>query len=192
MTAKVGRVSAASSLIALHLAWSVLLLSCGLGLGAWAATTDSAYRLDTGDRIRIWVYGEDDLTVETRLGDSGVISYPFLGDIKVAGLTVSRLEDLVTERLKGPYLVDPRVTVDIVEYRDFYVNGEVEDPGGYPFEPGLTVRKAISIAGGFKERAAKDKVYIIHEDQDESARRRVSLDSRVRPGDIITVQQSFF
>lgn len=150
------------------------------------------YQLDTGDKIRIQVYNEPDLYLETRVNDSGIISYPFLGNIKVVGLTPSQLEGVITQRLKGDYLIDPKVSVDIMEYRQFYVNGEVQSPGGYPFQPGITVRKAISVAGGFKERASRDKVFLIREGSNNDEPAKVSLDDKVWPGDIITVEESFF
>jgi len=152
----------------------------------------SEYRLDTGDKIRIQVYNEDDLYLETRVNDSGIISYPFLGNLKVVGLTPSQIEQEITRKLKGDFLINPKVSVDIMEYRQFYVNGEVQAPGGYPFQPGITVRKAISVAGGFKERASRDKIFLIREGSNNEEPDKVSLDDKVRPGDIITVEESFF
>jgi polysaccharide export outer membrane protein len=84
------------------------------------------------------------------------------------------------------------VTVSIDEYRNFYVNGMVEKPGGYPFSPGLTVRKAITIAGGFKERAARDKINVIHDDDPQQTPHKVDLNQALLPGDILTVEESFF
>ena len=150
------------------------------------------YLLGTGDMVRIQVYDEKDLYLEARVSDTGTISYPFLGELKVKGLSLAKLEALITSRLKGDYLINPKVSIDMVEYRQFYVNGEIEDAGGFPYQPGLTVRKAISIAGGFKERASKDKIYIIADDSATSEPINVTLDDAVRPGDIITVEQSFF
>jgi polysaccharide biosynthesis/export protein VpsN len=150
------------------------------------------YQLGTGDKIRIQVYNEADLYLEARVNDSGIISYPFLGTLKVRGLTPVQIEDVITSRLKGDYLVNPKVSVDIIEYRQFYVNGEVQAPGGFPFQPGITVRKAISVAGGFKERASKEKIFIIREGSPDKKPAKVNLDDKVRPGDIITVEESFF
>jgi len=115
-----------------------------------------------------------------------------LGEIKVKGMTVGALEDYVTAGLKGRYLLNPQVTVSIDEYRNFYVNGMVEKPGGYPYSPGLTVRKAISIAGGFKERAARDKINVIHDDDPKQTPQKVDLNAALLPGDIVTVEESFF
>jgi polysaccharide export outer membrane protein len=150
------------------------------------------YLLGTGDMVRIQVYDEKDLYLEARVSDIGTISYPFLGELKVKGLSLAKLEALITSRLKGDYLINPKVSIDMIEYRQFYVNGEIEDAGGFPYQPGLTVRKAISIAGGFKERASKDKIYIINDDSATSEPINVTLDDAVHPGDIITVEQSFF
>jgi polysaccharide biosynthesis/export protein VpsN len=153
----------------------------------------SSYRLGSGDMITVRVLGEDDLKREkVRLSDAGTISFPVLGEINVKGMTVGALEDYITKGLKGRYLLEPKVTVSIDEYRNFFVNGEVEKPGGYPFSPGLTVRKAISLAGGFKERASREKVLIIRDDDASQTARRVDLNTSVNPGDIVTVEQSFF
>ncbi len=150
------------------------------------------YLLGTGDMVRIQVYNEKDLYLDTRVSDTGKISYPFLGELEVKGLSLSQLEALITSRLKGDYLIDPRVSIDMIEYRQFYVNGEIKNAGGFPYQPGLTVRKAISLAGGFKERASKDKIFVIHDDSTTSESVKVTLDDSVHPGDIITVEQSFF
>ena len=153
----------------------------------------SNYRLGSGDVITIQVLGEDDLKREhIRLSDAATISYPILGEIRLAGKTVAELERIVTEGLRGRYLVNPQVTVTIIEYRKFFINGQVRDPGGYPYFPGLSVIKAISIAGGFKERAARDKVFIVRESDAEHKRVLVDLNVQVYPGDVITVEESFF
>jgi len=153
----------------------------------------STYKLGSGDMITIRVLGEDDLKRErVRLSDAGTISFPVLGEITVKGMTVGALEMYITERLKGRYLVNPHVTVSIDEYRNFFVNGQVEKPGGYPYSPGLTVRKAVSIAGGFKERAARDKITIIRDDDASQTPKKVDQNALVYPGDILTVEESFF
>ena len=153
----------------------------------------SSYKLGVGDVITVQVVGEDELKREkVRLSDAGTLSFPYLGEIRVRGLTVGELEDFITKGLKVRYLLNPQVNVTINEYRHFFVNGLVDKPGGYPFTPGLTVRKAISIAGGFKERASKEKINVIREEDTKGLSQRVSLDAPVRPGDIITVEESFF
>jgi polysaccharide export outer membrane protein len=143
--------------------------------------------------ISIRVLGEDDLRREkVRLSDAGTVSFPILGEIEVRGKTVGALEEYITRGLKGRYLVDPQVNVTIEEYRNFFVNGMVEKPGGYPYVPGLTVRKAISIAGGYKERASREKMNIIRDDDRTQTPKKVDLNSPVYPGDILTIEESFF
>jgi protein involved in polysaccharide export with SLBB domain len=153
----------------------------------------SSYKLGSGDTISIRVLGEEDLKRErVRLSDAGTISFPVLGEIRVKGMTVGALEDFITKGLKGRYLLNPQVTIAIDEYRNFFVNGMVEKPGGYQFSPGLTVRKAISIAGGFKERASREKISIIRDDDPNQTPKKADLNATVNPGDIVTIEESFF
>jgi protein involved in polysaccharide export with SLBB domain len=171
---------------------SLFLLAVLFPLAGIAAETLSDYRLGSGDRIQIQVFDEPDLSMEVRLSDAGTISYPFLGEVRVSGNTVSQLEAQIVGGLKGDYLVDPKVNVSVVEYRPFYINGEVEDPGGYPYQPGLTLRKAIALAGGFTERASKSKINVLSEGAIDGRQRQIGMDVMLNPGDIVTVEQSFF
>jgi len=151
------------------------------------------YTLNSGDSIRIYVYNEPDLTFESILiGQNGRISYPFLGEITVAGRTVGEVQQTLIDGLKPDYLVDPRVSVSIVKYRPFFVNGEVRNPGGLDFQPGLTLRKAISLAGGFTARANRKEMLVISDSDPSRKELKVGLDYSVRPGDIITVKDTFF
>jgi protein involved in polysaccharide export with SLBB domain len=153
----------------------------------------SNYRLGSGDVITIQVLGEEELKREKiRLSDAATISYPILGEIKLAGKTVGELERVIRDGLKDRYLVNPQVTVTIIEYRPFFMNGQVEKTGSYPYSPGMTVRKAVSLAGGFRERASREKIFIIREADPTQTSRRVDLNATVNPGDIITVEESFF
>lgn len=152
----------------------------------------TAYILGYGDIVSIKVYGEEDLSVEAELNNAGFISFPFLGEIKVYGLTVVEIQEKIAAGLRDGYLVDPKISVSLTAYRQFYVNGEVKQPGGFQFSPKLTVRKAISLAGGFTARAAKNKIYIVSDGGDTSEPQRVDLNSSIRPGDVITVKQRFF
>lgn len=153
---------------------------------------DAAYRLGAGDQVRITVFGEPELSLLVRVGASGRISYPFLGELVVVGQSVAELERTIADGLRGDYLVDPKVFVSVEEYRPVYVNGAVQQPASFPYVPGLTVRKAISMAGGLTERASENKIFLIQEDDPSRTAMRVGLDAPVRPGDIITVKESFF
>lgn len=172
----------------------ILLLCCLLlPLLGWAQGAGlSDYRLGSGDKIKVQVYGEDDMTIEAFLSDAGTISYPFLGELQILGLTVGQLEEKIIAGLKPDYLLQPQLTITILEYRKFFINGEVENPGGYAFQPGLSIRKAVSLAGGFTERASKKNIAVISDSDVENKERKVELNEGVSPGDIITVEQSFF
>jgi polysaccharide export outer membrane protein len=154
---------------------------------------EEGYKLNSGDAIRIYVYGEPDLTFDRLLvGQNGRISFPFLGELKVVGKTSAQLQQDLIDGLKPDYLIDPRISVSIVKYRPFFVNGEVKSPGGLEFQPGLTLRKAISLAGGFTERANKKEFLLIADNDPSGEERKVGLDYRIQPGDIITVRDTFF
>jgi len=149
------------------------------------------YTLGPGDVIVIQVFGEDELKLETQLTDSGTVNYPFLGTIKVTGMTIKQVEQHVYQGLKGDYFVEPNVFVGIVQYRPFYIHGEVKKPGGYPYQPGMTVNQAIALAGGMTERASRDKIFISREG-DKNNSQSGSLASRISAGDTITIEQRFF
>jgi polysaccharide export outer membrane protein len=159
---------------------------------AFAQPTDNDYRLGAGDQIIINVFGEPDLSMDFRLNDTGRLNYPFLGEIVVEGLTVAELEQSITRGLKDTYLLDPAVTVSIAEYRPFFLHGEVQKPGGIPYQPKLTVERAIALGGGFTERASRSKIEVIRASDPARGPVRVELSDPVFPGDIITVKQSFF
>lgn len=157
-----------------------------------ANSSELTYKLGIGDLIKIQVYDEPELSMETRVGDSGYINYPFLGRIKLRGLTLDEVKDSIHDGLSQGYLVNPNVFVSVVEYRPYFINGEVENSGGYPYQPGLTVNKVIALAGGFTERASKSSIYVSSSDNPSLAPKKVTLLHKIQPGDIITVEQSFF
>lgn len=155
----------------------------------------SDYRLNAGDQISIKVFGEEDFSVTAHLNEMGTISYPFLGELKLADLTINQVEQLITTGLEKDYLVNPKVTVTVLEYQKIFVNGEVKNPGGYAFVPGLTVNKAISLAGGFTEKSSRDEISIIRNDNKKTGiSQTANLKTYMQPGDIIIVKeyQKFF
>lgn len=152
----------------------------------------STYRLYTGDRLNIQVYREPDLSREVEVDDKGIIIYPLLGRIKVADLTAREVEKLLTDRLKGDYLINPEVTVTILKYREFYVTGEVKRPGGYAYSPGMTVEKAVILAGGFTAYASRSRIYVVREGDARASPQRVELDTPIYPGDTLRIEESFF
>jgi protein involved in polysaccharide export with SLBB domain len=153
----------------------------------------SNYKLGAGDVITVSVFGEDDLSREKiRLTDSGTLFLPAIGELVVKGRTLGDVERLVADGLRGRILVNPQVSVFVEEYRPFFINGMVDKPGGYPFQPGLTIRKAAALAGGFKERASIDKIFLIRADDPTQRQQKVGLDTPLHPGDIVTIEESFF
>jgi len=153
----------------------------------------SLYRLGVGDKIKIVVHGEDDLTLETTLSETGSFTYPFLGEITAAGLSIEELSQRIIKGLKPDYLINPDINIFIAEYRQFFINGEVIRPGGYPYQPDLTLRKAVSLAGGFTDRASKSSITVIADGKDDGKNeKKIDLESYIQAGDIITVKQRFF
>ena len=181
--------SAAKFRLKAFLVWAMLLAS-PLALAEGAGLSD--YPVGSGDLLSIQVFGEEDLSLELRLSDAGTVSYPFLGELKVLGLSTGELSELVRSRLADGYLINPSVNVTVLEYRQFYINGEVKEPGGYPYQPGLTLQKAVALAGGFSERASKSKMYVIHDGEESKPPAKLNLGTSVRPGDVITIEESFF
>lgn len=163
-----------------------------VGVCSADASFDKSYSLGAGDRISIRVFGEDDLSMDTLVGDSGVLNYPFLGDVKVLDLTIAELERRIDKGLRGRYLVNPSVNVGITEYRPFFIQGEVVSPGAYAFQPGLNISKAITVASGFTQRASKQKVYIVRADDPYQTKRLAKMNDPIRPGDMVVVKESFF
>ncbi len=151
------------------------------------------YHVDTGDSISILVYQEPDLSISSvKVSTDGTIAFPLLGDIHVAGLSSRQLQQRVTELLADGYLVSPSVTVSIDRYRLYYIKGEVNSPGGYSYVDGLTVEKAVALAGGFSERASKQDIILVRETSPDQPLESVSSTTAILPGDVITVGESFF
>lgn len=156
-------------------------------------TVPQEYRLGTGDVVSVRVYGGDeDMRLErNRLDGTGTLIFPF-GDYKAIGRTTREVETMITDSIRGRLLRNPRVSVSIDEYRPFFVDGQVGRPGAFPFQPGLTVRKAITIAGGLRERASVKKIFVLRENDPTNTPVNVDLNAPVGPGDTINVEESFF
>jgi len=149
------------------------------------------YFLGTGDRIEIIVYGEPDMSMKFKVSKSGVVNFPYIGEVVIAGRTPSAIETEIEERLRGDYLLNPMVIINMESFRLFYIFGEVTSPNGYEFQPRLTVEQAIAIAGGFTDRADRDDISIRSGATNEVIE-DVELTHPVQPGDTVIVEQSFF
>ncbi len=171
-----------------------LLLLSGICLSTSAQEIDN-YQLSVDDKISVSVFNEPELGIENvKISTSGSISMPLIGQVKVKDLTVQQLEQVLIQKYLKGYLKKPNVTVTIIEYRPFYIDGEVKNPGSYPYRKGLTIQKAVTLAGGFTERASKTAISIKSETDKNNTVSTSSarLTSKVKPGDIITVSESFF
>ena len=151
------------------------------------ADVRDGYRLGPNDTLRIQVLGEDDLTVEGRITGDGTIAFPLLGLVEAGGLTVQELRERLTAKLAEGYLRQPKVTIHILRYRNFYIGGEVNTPGGYPYEVGLTAQKAISLAGGLTEKAEKRGIKVTRITDGRAETIAVDGGATVLPDDTIIV-----
>ena len=166
----------------------LLVLVCTLEVGAAElGLSREGYRIGPNDVIRIQVFGEDDLTMESRVSGEGKINYPLLGMLQVEGRTTEELQQELTVRLAAGYVRLPKVSVSIVRHRNFYVSGEVKTPGGYPYEEGLTVQKALSIAGGFTEKAEKQGLKVTRLTEGRVETLAIGPDDVIQPNDILMV-----
>lgn len=151
---------------------------------------DSDYSLGAGDTIQITVHQESDLSMQIFLNKNGQFSYPYLGIISALDKTTDQLAEEIEIGLRGNYLIEPSVSVSIVEYRNFYIGGEVRNPGGYSYRPGLTINQAIVIAGGETEWASSSRYRVQREGSNQTS--QANADTPVYPGDTITVEAGLF
>jgi len=172
------------------------LLGCG-GPGSHlpplADPGPASYSLGAGDQVRIIVFGEENLTGEFRVNDSGNIALPLVGAVHAAGLSSSGLEAAVGDVLRRDKLVrNPSVAVEVIAYRPIYVLGEVNKPGQYAYQPGMTVVTAVAVAGGFTYRAVEAYASIVRTVNGKAVEGSASRQSFVRPGDVITIFERRF
>jgi polysaccharide export outer membrane protein len=153
---------------------------------------DGPYTLDSGDKLRIVVFGQDTLSNNYIVDAEGQVSLPLIGVVNARGLTTAQLSAAIAGRLKQNYVRDPSVAVEIETYRPFFVLGEVTFPGQYPYVPNMTVENAIAIAGGFTPRASKDRVTVTRKVQGVPTRFTLPLRYPLRPGDTIAISERWF
>ncbi len=180
---------------------AVLLLLSGLaacagptdGLPPLAEEPGTEYRLGAGDQVRVITFADEQLTGEFRVGDHGTVSLPLLGPVPAAGHTTSELEAAITAALKQRGLFrDPSVSVEVTAYRPIFILGEVSRPGQYPYQPGMSVVTAVTVAGGFTYRANEDTASVIRNTGGHPIEARANRQSLVQPGDVITIFERHF
>jgi polysaccharide export outer membrane protein len=176
-----------------NLAIGVLLVACasqgaGLPLLESAPGGEANYHLGPGDKLDVKVLGAENLSGQYNVADNGTISTPLIGEVKAAGLTRAQLEQELAQKLADGFVQNPKISVTILEYRPFYVYGEVTKPGKYDYAAGMRVLSAVSVAGGFTPRANTDYVVISRDGQDRKA---VGM-TPILPDDIIKVPERYF
>lgn len=188
------------------LAWAVMLGllailpgGCGAPVGTRtpigtdrAVETPHEYKLGPGDRVALTVFGQADLSTAATVGPTGKLAFPLIGDMPAGGRTLEQLREATRQVLAGGLLVNPRVSLEIIAYRPFYITGEVQRPGSYPFVPGLDVRQAIAIAGGTTRRANSASFAVTRGTGSDRIEEVLDLDSGVEPDDTINVGRRWF
>jgi polysaccharide biosynthesis/export protein VpsN len=164
----------------------------GAGGGGAPLEDIASYKLGAGDALRVTVFRHPDLSGEFRLDGEGNFAMPLVGEIRGGGRTSRQVENEVELALKsGGYLVDPQVSIEVLNYRPFYIIGEVNNPGSFEYVNGMTVINAVALAGGFTYRADQDDI-VISRGGSSGPEVEAAPDTQVLPGDIIEVQERFF
>lgn len=153
---------------------------------------DLPYTLDSGDKLRVVVFGQDGLSNTYIVDASGHITMPLIGPVSARGCTTTQLARTIADRLRNGYVREPHVAIEVESYRPFFILGEVIAPGQYPYVPNMTVETAVAIAGGFSPRAFRYDVTVSRSSMGVTSRQRVPLIAPVRPGDTITVSERWF
>ena len=156
------------------------------------ADTDGPYLLDTADRLRIFVYGQPNLSRLYTVDHEGRIAVPLIGNIAARGKTTTELQGVIRARLGAEFVKDPQVTVDVQQNRPFFIYGEVKTAGQYPYVSGMTIETAIAIAGGYTERASERKFRLTRRVNGFVEQIEAPSDYVVKPGDTVYVFERFF
>jgi polysaccharide biosynthesis/export protein len=171
------------------------LASCAPGgnLAPLPDLRNSTYTLGVGDQVRVITVGGEQLTGDFRVNDAGDIAVPLLGAVQAAGLTTAQLEQRIAQGLQQKQLFrDPSVAVEVLAYRPIFILGEVNKPGQYPYQPGMTLLTAVSVGGGFTYRAVTDYASVVRTSGDQATEGRVGRQSFLLPGDVVTVYERIF
>jgi len=153
---------------------------------------EEPYTLDSGDRLRVVVFGQEGLSNLYIVDATGKISMPLIGAVSARGCTTTQLARVIADRLRNGFLREPHVAVEVELYRPFFILGEVIAPGLYPYVPNMTVETAVAIAGGFSPRAYRYDAEVSRSQSGVTARQKVPLIAPVRPGDTVTIAERWF
>jgi len=161
-------------------------------LAGHAHAASDQYKLGPGDKVRVTVFGDDQLSGEFQLDANGVVALPLIGEVDAHGRTTSELAAAVADKLSKDYLKNPQVSVEVIDYRPFYILGEVKNPGSYPFVNGMRVMNAVALAGGFTYRAREGRMKISRDVDGQMQELDADQTTVVLPGDVIEVPERFF
>jgi polysaccharide export outer membrane protein len=159
---------------------------------ASSPSTDEGYQLGSGDKVRVVVFGEDNLGGDYDVDGTGMVRLPLIGQVKAGGLTVRDFEGEIKAKLDDGFMKDAKVSVAVVTYRPFYIIGEVNKPGEYPYVNDMSILNAIALAGGYTYRANDTEVYIQRNGQSKEESFPADQTTKVQPGDIVRVPERFF
>ena len=171
---------------------ATLVLSRIVGPPSSVYGAEDDYRLGAGDRIKVIVFGHQDLSGEFEIDATGRVALPLIQEVQAGALTTGELEGAITKKLKPDYLKDPKVNVEVMNYRPFYILGEVKLPGSYPYVSAMTVVTAVALAGGYTYRAKTVQAYITRAADPEKKKQLLDTNARVYPGDVIVIPERFF
>ncbi|MEQ1529933.1 MAG: polysaccharide biosynthesis/export family protein [Methylococcales bacterium] len=153
---------------------------------------NSEYRLKAEDKIKVTVFGQPDFSGEFVVDGEGNISLPMIQNVNAGGLTLAELESAIVDKLKPDYLLNPRISIEVLNHRPFYIIGEVKNPGSYNYVPGMTVVNAVALAGGYTYRAKTSEVEITKAADATKSKHHANPDDEISPGDVIEVPERFF
>lgn len=157
-----------------------------------AADTAGDYQLGSADRVRVIVFNEPSLSGEFVVNANGALSMPLIGDVMARGRTTGQIAGAIADLLRGGYVLEPKVSIDVLTFRPFYILGEVNKAGEYPYSSGLTVDAAVALAGGFTYRASRKKVTIRHMADEKAQKVDLTPDLKVLPGDTIRIGERYW
>jgi protein involved in polysaccharide export with SLBB domain len=157
-----------------------------------SAAPVASYRLGVADKIRLIVFNEPSLTGEFLVNADGTIALPLIGNVDAGGKTTAEVVSAVTTKFSDGYLRDPKISIEVLTYRPFYILGEVNKPGEYPYSNGLTVMNAVATAAGFTYRANKNNVYLKRSGELNEEKLKLSASLTIGPGDTIRISERFF
>ena len=169
-----------------------MLALCASAALAGVSAQQESYRLAPGDEVSIKVFDNEDISGEFQVDAAGNISFPLLGQVKAGGKTVEQLNTDITVALDKDYLVNPKVSVEVLNFRPIFVIGQVNSPGSYPYSSGMTVRHAVALAGGYTRRASTSSMTIIRQDPSGATINvEVFEDTQILPGDTVEIDRRF-